>query len=439
MSVTADGPDVRTTPRPAPRRTLRELPAPRGRLAGRVAERVILRGLEEVTTGCLVVAFPDGREHVFGDAASATVERLAIVRDDFFQRLALRGRVGLGEAYVAGDWDSPDLVGLLGLLSRNLEQARSRPPLASVTRALRHRPSLPARAGLRTAERNVHYHYDLGNDLYRLFLDGSMTYSCAYFEHAGQSLEDAQQAKHRRICEKLALGPDDHLLEIGCGWGGFAIHAARERGARVTGITISREQHDLALRLVEEAGVAHLVEILYRDFREVRGSFTKIASIEMLEAIGEALYPAFFAACDRLLAPGGIACVQTIAIPDQRYEAYRRTRDFIQAYIFPGGLLPSVARLSAAMSGSSSLVLHGLEEIGYHYADTLAEWRRRFHERIADVRALGYDARFERMWDYYLAFCEAGFRTRTVRDVQLVLTRPLNDALPRYPSLRPTH
>jgi cyclopropane-fatty-acyl-phospholipid synthase len=412
MSVAARRPALRPLPRPVA-----------GPLAG-IAERVLLQGLGLITSGRLDVRLPDGRTLRFGEEQAADRQTLEIVRDDFFRRLAIRGRIGVGEAYVAGDFTAHDLAGTLGLLARNVEAARERDPLRTAARLAALRPRLGLPATRRRAERNIHYHYDLGNDLYRLFLDPSLTYSCAIFEHPGQPLADAQQAKYRRICDRLAVGPDDHLLEIGCGWGGFALHAARERGCRVTGITISRAQLEEARRRVHAAGLADRVAIEYRDFREVAGTYTGVVSIEMLEAIGEALFETYFATIDRVLAPGGRACVQTIALPEQRYAAYRRTRDFIQAYIFPGGHLPSLEVLAGAMRRSSRLHVQGLEEIGPHYADTLRAWRAAFTDRVGEVRQLGYDDRFVRTWEYYLAFCEAGFRERLLRDVQLVLARP---------------
>ena len=407
-----------------PSTALRELPRPSAGPLANVAERVILKGLGLMTLGGLEVRLPDGTTQRFGDPDATEWHRLEIVRDDFFRRLALRGRVGFGEAYVAGDFTTPDLPGLIALLGRNIEVARERDPLKTATRLASMRPRLHLPNTRRRAERKIHYHYDLGNEFYRLFLDDSLTYSCAIFEHPGQSLADAQQAKYRRICDRLGIGPDDHVLEIGCGWGGFALHAARERGCRVTGVTISREQHDEAVRRVADAGLSDRIAIEYRDFRSIEGTYTNVVSIEMFEAIGEALYEPYFATLDRVLAPGGRALVQTIALPEQRYATYRRTRDFIQAYIFPGGHLPSLEVMARAMGRSSRLHVQGLEEIGPHYADTLRLWREAFHARIDDVRALGYDERFVRIWDYYLSFCEAGFRERILRDVQVVLARP---------------
>ena len=403
---------------------LRELPRPSAGPLAAVAERVILKGLGLMSLGGLELVLPDGTERRFGDPQTTEWQRLEIVRDDFFRRLALRGRVGFGEAYVAGDFRTDDLPGLIALLGRNIEVARERDPLKTITRLTSKRPRLGLPNTLRRAERKIHYHYDLGNDLYKLFLDDSLTYSCAIFEHEGQSLADAQQAKYRRICDRLDLGAGDRVLEIGCGWGGFALHAARERGCHVTGITISREQHDEAVARVREAGLEDRISLEYCDFRDVAGPYTHVVSIEMFEAIGESLFEPYFETVDRVLEPGGRALVQTIALPEQRYATYRRTRDFIQAYIFPGGHLPSLEVMLRAMRRSSRLHVQGLEEIGPHYAETLRQWRETFHARIDEVRALGYDERFVRIWDYYLSFCEAGFRERILRDVQVVLARP---------------
>ena len=412
---------------------LREIPKPRV-LGGSLAQRVLLRLLERwVTIGVLHVRLPGGEERRFGGHAPGPSVRLDVLSDDLFRRLARSWKMGLGEAYAVGDWRTDDLPGLCELLFRNVESARRSPGLERWMRLQRSRPHLPASNTMRRARGHIRYHYDLGNDLYRLFLDESMTYSCAVWEHAGETLERAQQNKLRRICEKLQLGPDDHVLEIGCGWGSFAIHAASTTGCRVTGVTISQEQHALATERVRAAGLSDRVEILFQDYRTLQGTFTKVASIEMFEAIGLKQYPTYFQTIDRLLAPNGLACVQTIAIPDHRFDRYRRTEDWIQRYIFPGSLLPSLSAITQAMTRSSELHIHDVEEIGVNYADTLREWRVRFLARLDEVRALGYDERFVRIWEFYLASCEAAFRTRSIRDVHLVLTRSFNDALP--PSL----
>ncbi len=398
--------------------TLRSVPAAPG-AGARLAERLVLRLAERVVGGTIELRMPDGTEHRFGAGRPVRVE---VSSRDLFRRLLWRPRLGLGESYAAGDWRADDLPLLFEILIASIEHWREE---SLLTRLERFRPHVPPRQGLHRARRNIGYHYDLGNDLYRLFLDESLTYSCAIWAD-GDSLEQAQERKRRRVCERLGLGPGDHLLEIGCGWGSLALTAAGKYGARVTGLTISEQQAALARERVAAAGLDDRVEILLRDYRTLDGGeFTRIASIEMLEAIGHAQYPVFFAACDRLLAPGGRVCLQTIAIPDERYEHYRRHDDWMRRYIFPGSLLPSVAALGGAMAKASSLRQAGLEDIGLHYAPTLQAWRRRFLARLEEVRLLGYDERFVRTWEFYLAYCESAFRTGALRDVQLLLARPL--------------
>ncbi len=419
--------------------SLREIPTPRV-FGGALAQRALLAGLEAwLTEGSLSLKLPDGSERSFGGQRPGPAVRLEVASDDLFRRIARSWKMGLGEAYAVGDWQADDLPGLCELLFRNIEAARLSPGLARWMAFQRRRPHLPSSNTLRRARAHIRYHYDLGNDLYRLFLDESMTYSCAVWERPGETLEQAQQNKLRRICEKLQLGPADHVLEIGCGWGGFAVHAAATTGCRVTGVTISQEQHAYAVERVRAAGLADRVEILLQDYRTLEGSFTRVASIEMLEAVGFKQLPTFFRTIDRLLAPNGLVCIQTIAIPDHRFERYRRTEDWIQRYIFPGSLLPSLTALTRAATRSSELHVHGLEEIGVDYADTLREWRQRFLANVDAVRALGYDDRFVRIWEFYLASCEAAFRTRSLRDIQIVLSRSFNDNLHRYPAARATH
>ena len=375
---------------------------------------ILERALADLRGGALEVVLPDGSARRFGTGAPVRLE----IRDRaFFRRLATRGKLGLGESYTAEEWETDDLVALFELLLRNADAAAGRH--SRVKRLLELRPRLNRRNGLVRARRNIAYHYDLGNELFGLMLDETMTYSCAVFEHPDMPLGDAQRAKYERLCAKLELGSDDHVLEIGCGWGGFAQYAASTYGCRVTGLTISHEQAVVARE--RTAGLP--VEILEQDYRTIDGEFTKVASIEMLEAIGENQFGTYFATIDRVLARGGRAAVQTILVPEQRWERYRRTPDWIERYIFPGCLIPSLASLTEAAAKSSRLGIYEVDEIGPHYAETLRRWRANFHERIADVRALGYDRRFERTWDFYLAFCEAGFRTRALRDVQLLLQR----------------
>lgn len=396
--------------------TVDALRAPRSispveRLSVRLLER-LLHGLEG---GTLAVRLPDEVEARFG---SGPLVRMTVDDLRFFRRLARGPRLGLGESYQAGEWRADDLPALLELLLRNAGRASDRHP--RLRRAAGLRPRLHRRTSLLAARRNIRRHYDLSNELFALFLDETMTYSCAVFERPGEPLVDAQRRKLRMVCDTLELGPDDHVLEIGCGWGSFALTAAGEYGARVTGITLSPAQAALARRRVAEAGLADRVEIRLQDFREVEGTFTKVASIEMLEAVGEKLFVPFFATVGRVLAPGGAACVQTILIPEERYRRYRASPDWIERHVFPGCLIPSLGALNRA---SGPLRILAVEEIGSHYADTLARWREAFLARLDDVRSLGFDERFVRTWDFYLASCEALFRAELLRDAQLVVAR----------------
>jgi cyclopropane-fatty-acyl-phospholipid synthase len=394
---------------------------------GAVARRVLERALGGIEYGALELRAPDGVRR-FGDpdAEPAVFE----VHDPrWFARLARSGRLAVGEGYQAGEWSSPDLPGVVALLARNQKQVFGRPPLSRLSRLGRLVPSIELPRGLRRAERDVHAHYDLGNTFFSLWLDESMTYSCALFETPEATLAEAQQAKYRALADATQIGPGDRVLEIGSGWGGFALHLARERGCRVTTATISRQQHLLATQRVREAGLSDRVEVVYSDYRQLQGSYSRIVSIEMIEAIGHRQLGTYFATIDRLLAADGLAGIQAILVPDQCYGAYRRQRDWIRKHIFPGGMLPSLEAITTAARRSSALMVHDVREIGPHYARTLREWRERFLSRRAELEALGLDVHFQRTWEYYLAFCEAAFATHALRDAQLVLTRPLNRTL----------
>ncbi len=380
--------------------------------------------------GAFEVRYPDGSVRRSAAAAPGPHPTVRIHSRNVYRRVAARGMTGVGEAYVAGEWDADDLPGAIELLLRRANAVATTSHGRLITRIRDHRPRLPERISMALARNQIQYHYDLGNDFYALFLDPSMTYSCAVFEDAATDLASAQLAKHRMICRKLALGPDDHVLEIGCGWGAFAMVAAGEFGARVTGVTLSGEQLTLANGRIRDAGLADRVELRLQDYRTREGTYTAIASTEMIEAIGHRELPRFFASVDRLLAPNGIACMQAIAMPDQRYDRYRRSRDWISEYIFPGGNLPSLEAMTRAMASRSQLVVADVEDIGIHYARTLELWRDRFESERRAVLALGFDEQFIRGWRFYLASCEAAFRARSILDYQLVLTRTFNDRLP---------
>jgi cyclopropane-fatty-acyl-phospholipid synthase len=385
--------------------------------------------LENIRVGRLTLVLPDGRWRQFGDPAAELSAELRVNDAAFFRKLVTGASVGVGESYMEGDWDTDDLVSLFRIVIANRGALRRITP-ASIMNIAGDALVHALRANrLGQSRRNIAAHYDLSNDLYRLFLDDTMTYSAAFFERPGMRLRDAQVAKYRRLAEKVHLTEDDHVLEIGCGWGGFAIFAASTYGCRVTGITLSEEQAALARERVTTAGLDDLVDIRLVDYRDVEGKFDRIVSIEMLEAVGHRYLGTYFEQVDRLLAPDGLAAIQVITIPEQRYESYRRRPDFIQRYIFPGGHLPSMEAMCQAMGDHCDLYVDSAENIGMHYAETLRQWRERFMGDLDAVRAAGFDDRFIRMWEFYFAYCEAAFLARYIGDMQLVLTRPMNGTL----------
>ena len=379
----------------------------------------IARSLFERTVARLPLRVELADGHVISEGgAGAPV--MVIEREAFWRRLGRDGKIGFGEAYMAGDWTASDLAAVLGVFAASLTTLIPQ-PLQRLRRL--YEPSLGMR-GENTVDRaveNIVHHYDLSNELFALFLDETMTYSCAVFE-PGDTLAQAQERKYARLCAMLNLGSDDHLLEIGTGWGGMAIHAARTTGCRVTSVTVSPSQGELALSRIASAGVDDRVTVLERDYREIDGRYSKIVSVEMFEAVGEAYWPTFFTACDRLLDRGGVMAMQTITMPHRRFLATRRQYGWIHKYIFPGGLIPSLEAIDAAVAGSA-LRVDRYEQIGHHYARTLAEWRERFVAHQARVAELGFTHEFRRMWEFYLAYCEAGFATGVVGDAQILLSR----------------
>jgi len=397
-------------------------PAPLAALEA-AAWRAALGIASRIRIGCLTVVEPDGRRRVYGDRSSDRRAEIRVHDRAAALRVVLHRDTGFGEAYMDGQWSSPDLAALLALAALNwVALDLSGGPwhaLTQLPRTLLHRSRRNTLPGSR---RNIAAHYDLGNDFYRLFLDETMTYSCAVFESPGQSLADAQRNKYRLMAEGAGLRPGTHVLEIGSGWGGFAIYAAGELGCRVTSITISKAQRDLAVELVRAAGLQDLVDIQLRDYREIEGTYDAIVSIEMLEAVGAEYYEAFFQACDRVLKPGGRLSLQTIAFPDVAYERQRRGANWIQLYIFPGGLLPSLSVIERSLH-RTRLLIAGVTDIAPSYVRTLQEWRSRFMGNLDAVRGQGFDQRFIRMWEYYLAISEAGFATGLTQDFQLVLEK----------------
>jgi cyclopropane-fatty-acyl-phospholipid synthase len=374
------------------------------------------------STGRLTVRLPDGAtRHLEGREPGRTaVLRIGDWR--CIRRTIVGGDIGFAEGYMAGEWDSPDLAALLEAFADNYDRLSrlvdGNPLLNAVNRAA-HRLNRNSRRG---ARRNIHAHYDLGNAFYEAWLDGSMTYSAARFSAPGESLEQAQRAKYARLAEIMDLRRGQSVLEIGCGWGGFAEFAAKEVGARVTGITISREQHDFARRRIHEAGLAERVDIRLIDYRDVEGRFDRVASIEMFEAVGEEYWAHYFRALRRALKPGGRAGLQIITIRDDLFESYRRRPDFIQKYVFPGGMLPSEPRLAPVIAGAG-LDWETTERFGQDYAATLDRWGHRFDNAWPGIAASGrFDDRFRRLWRFYLAYCEAGFRSGRTDVIQIGLS-----------------
>jgi cyclopropane-fatty-acyl-phospholipid synthase len=367
--------------------------------------------------------------------ADQTLHATVRVRDPaFYREVALNGSVGAGESYMEGHWDCSDLVALVRILVRNRDLLDAMETgLARVGGWAMQALYALQRNTRRGSRRNIAAHYDLGNELFALFLDESMMYSSAIFATPDESLESAQLRKLDRICNKLELSPRDHVIEIGTGWGGFALHAATHYGARVTTTTISREQFDLARERVRQAGLEERVTVLQRDYRDLDGRYDKLVSIEMIEAIGHRYLETYFGQCASLLADDGMAVIQAITIEDHRYAKALRAVDFIKRHIFPGSFIPSISAMQNALARSSDFKLFHLEDIGPSYATTLRHWRQRFLAQRDQVLAQGYPERFIRMWEFYLCYCEGGFLERATGDVQMLLTRPRCRRAPYLP------
>ncbi len=386
-----------------------------------IARSIVFALLRRIEHGRLTVV-EDGRRTVFG---SGSPQATVTVRSPRVWSALARGGKGLGEAYVAGLWDSPDLTAVFEVAARNLHgidelRRRLTPARAPFQRAralwVRNTPS--------RSRDDISRHYDLGNELFALMLDETMMYSSAIFERREMSLADASRAKLERLCRKLGLRPSDEVVEIGTGWGGFALHAAATRGCRVTTTTISREQRAFAEARVRAAGLEDRVTVLGADYRELRGSYDKLVSIEMIEAVGWKDFGTFFDRCGRLLRPDGAMALQAITIDDRLYDVEKASRTFIRSYIFPNGCLPSLEVIARSVARRTDMRIVDLEDITPHYAETLRRWRANFDASRAQLFELGYDERFQRLWRLYLCFCEAGFASRRISDVQVVLAKP---------------
>jgi cyclopropane-fatty-acyl-phospholipid synthase len=414
-------------PAPISAMTIRKIPPTLiQRICLKVVDDVLARiekdGLQLVQTGGVVLTY--------GEKSSQNIARVMVNDNRFYTRAVFGGEVGFGEAYVDGYWDSDDLVNLFKILIENRKAIFDGNIVASsISRMRDHALQLMRKNTLTGVRRNIARHYDLSNDFFATFLDESMSYSCGMFLSDDETLEQAQRNKMHAIIKKAAIQKDDHVLEIGCGWGGFAIEAVRLTGCSVTGITVSRQQYEYAKARIKEEGLEESITVLLKDYRDIQGRFDKIVSIEMLEAVGHEYLGTFFARCDRLLAPDGLVVLQVITIPDHRYKQHKREGNWIQKHIFPGGHLPSLTAMSDAMTAHSGLIVEDVENIGIHYVKTLQQWRTTFLDAADEVSKMGFDRSIRRKWEYYFSICEAQFATRVLSDLQIVLTRESNKRL----------
>ncbi len=387
------------------------------------ARKIVSRHFDRLSEGLVRMQMPDGEVQIFGRGTGPIGE--IEVRDlNFFKRVVSGGEIGFGESYMAGEWTSPDLHNLLGIIIRNRDNLGERgwatALLSDIRESVHH---YFKKNEIVASRRNISQHYDLGNAFFKLFLDETMTYSSAFFRSEEESLEQAQKNKYRKIISKAQISSSDHVLEIGCGWGGFALEAARTIGCRVTAVTISEQQHRYAKEKVAQKGMSHLVDIRFEDYRRIASQYDKIVSIEMLEAVGHKYLGDFFKTCDRLLKKNGLIVIQTIVNSDQRYPREYKRSDFIKKHIFPGGQVPSLTVICGAMTRDSNLIVQDIENIGDHYALTLNRWRRAFLDRKPAVLDMGFSPEFIRKWEYYLTLCEAAYTTRALRDLQIVIMR----------------
>jgi cyclopropane-fatty-acyl-phospholipid synthase len=398
----------------------------KSRWLDRLARKAVHNHLRQLQKGEIVLR--EGKiEYYFGQKTRDC--KLCVTIDvldfRFYSDIAFAGSVGAGEGYMQGFWTCSDLTALVRLLLinrhvlDNMDQSLSR--LKAPLHKLLHWFNRNTRQGSR---RNIEAHYDLGNELFEQFLDPLLMYSAAYYKSPSMSLEQAAIAKLDRICLKLELSPEDHVLEIGTGWGGFAIHAAQHYGCQVTTTTISKQQYELACKRVKQAGLEDRITVFLDDYRDLQGRFDKLVSIEMIEAIGHQYLPTYFSQCSHLLKPNGMMLLQAITIADQQYEAALRDVDFIKRYIFPGGFLPSIAVMTNSITKATDMKLFHMEDIGPHYATTLRDWRQRFFHNIEQIKALGYSDIFTRMWDFYLCYCQGAFKERAIGTVQMLLVKP---------------
>lgn len=391
-----------------------------------LAKKLVIKLLQKLEKGYLVLHDSD-ETYAFGEPLNrASIKaRVEVLDASFYTDLVFGGSVGAGEAYMSGYWSSPDLTSVIRVFALNMailnKMEKQQSWIGKLSLKVFHWFN---RNSLQGSRKNISAHYDLGNDFFSLFLDPTRMYSAAIYENAQISLDDASIYKLKVVCDKLQLGPDDHLLEIGTGWGGLAIYAAKHYGCRVTTTTISREQREYALKRIQEENLQDKIEVLFDDYRVLSGHYSKLVSIEMIEAVGHEHFSTYFDICSKLLKPDGLMLLQCITIPDDRYYQAKESVDFIQRYIFPGGCLPSLSILHGLIAKHTDMQSIDLQEIGEDYAQTLYHWRQAFIKRLDQVRQQGFDERFIRMWDYYLCYCEGGFRERSIGTIQLLLAKP---------------
>lgn len=393
---------------------------------------IVLNILSKMDKGTLYLTLPDGGQMVLGNGTGSVTASVAINHSEFYKRLILFGDIGFGEAYVDGLWDTDNITNVIKWFLLNIENtpglsgSKVQTLSLNVMKWFNKLTHFKRANTVEGSRRNISEHYDLNNDFFASFLDPTMTYSAAYFYKDGLSLEEAQIAKYDRLCRQLHLKSTDHVLEIGSGWGGNAIYMAQKYGCKVTSLTISEEQHKLAVERVEEAGLSDRVSILIKDYRQMHGTFDKIVSVEMLEAVGFNYMDVYFQKCHELLKRDGILAIQVITSPDSRYKALRKGVDWIQKHIFPGSLLPSVGAINESINRTGDMTMVDLKDIGLDYAKTLKLWHEAFNANLPKVKSLGFDDKFIRKWNYYLCYCEAAFEMRNINVMHLVYTRPNN-------------
>lgn len=390
----------------------------------KICRNLMLSYLAKLQQGCIELV-EDHDKQLLGDPQADLRVTLTIVDPAFYQKLVLGGSVGAGESYIEGHWRTDNLTALVQIFARNmtlLDQLES--GWARISKPALKLLNWRNRNSKAQSKKNISAHYDLGNSMYQLFLDQSMMYSSAIYPSAQSTLAEAQQYKLKLICDRLQLKASDHLMEIGTGWGSLAIFAAKNYGCRVTTTTISREQYDYAKTQIAAAGLEQQITLLFQDYRELTGQYDKLVSIEMIEAVGHEYLDGYFAKCSSLLKADGLMLLQAITIADQRYEFYRREVDFIKKFVFPGGCLPSMLRMTQAAAQHTDLVIRQVQDIGLDYARTLADWCSNFMAARDAVHQLGFDDRFVRLWHFYLCYCEGGFLERATSAVHLVLSKP---------------